>query len=93
MARIIARMKLIRRIAVVGASAGSSIPALGADHPASRDAAFVPIPLSTGWVEGFLLMIVWLFVAAVIIGPLVTYFRLERRSPQVFIDDRKSNTP
>jgi hypothetical protein len=86
-------MKSIQLMAVLGMSAGSSLSALGAEHPASRDAVFVPIPLSTGWVEGFLLMIVWLFVAAVIIGPLVTYFRLERRSPQVFIDDRKSNTP
>jgi hypothetical protein len=65
---------------------------LAADLPATRTAAAVPIPLSTGWVEGFLLLIVWLFVIAVIVGPLVKHFRLERRSPQVFIDDRKSHT-
>jgi hypothetical protein len=85
-------MKLPRIIAVVLLST-AALPVLGADHVASRDAAAVPIPLSTGWVEGFLLMIVWLFVTAVIVGPLVTYFRLERRSPQVFIDDRRSPTP
>lgn len=47
------------------------------------------IPLSTGWVEGFLLLIVWLFVAAVVIGPLITYFKLEPKSQQQFLDDKK----
>ena len=49
----------------------------------------VPIPLSTGWVEGFLLLIVWLFVAAIVVGSLVTFFHLEPRSPQLFSDDPK----
>ncbi len=57
--------------------------------PSTSATGAVPIPLSTGWVEGFLLMIVWLFVAAVIIGPLVTFFRLGPRSAQLFTDDRK----
>lgn len=47
----------------------------------------VPIPVQTGWVSPFLLMIVWLFVAAAVLGPLIHYFRLVKRSPQVFSDD------
>ncbi len=49
----------------------------------------IPMPLSTGWVEAFLLMIVWLFVIAIIIGPLVKFFRLEPHSPQLFSGDKK----
>jgi hypothetical protein len=56
---------------------------------ATADANRAAIPLSTGWVEGFLLLIVWLFVAAVVIGPLITFFNLEPRSPQQFLDDKK----
>jgi hypothetical protein len=81
--RIIDRMKFLALILLLPA-----IPALAAS-PDNPDAARVPIPLSTGWVEGFLLLIVWLFVAAVIVGPLVTYFHLEPRSTQAFSDDRK----
>jgi len=85
-ARIIARMKYFWLMLVLPA-----VPALGAmpDSTLPLDAAHVPIPLSTGWVEGFLLMIVWLFVAAILVGPLVKFFHLEPRSDQVFIDDRR----
>ncbi len=49
----------------------------------------VPIPSQTGWVTMFLLLIVWLFVAAIVLGPLIHYFGLVRRSPQAFADDRR----
>ncbi len=91
--RIIARMKLMCLRAVL-LLAAMPMPLVGVERTTSQDVGepgAVPIPLSTGWVEFFLLMIVWLFVAAAIIGPLVTYFRVERRSSEVFIDDRKSH--
>jgi hypothetical protein len=62
-------------------------PLLAADNGSGGDRA--AIPLSTGWVEGFLLLIVWLFVAAVVIGPLITFFNLEPKSQQQFLDDKK----
>ena len=64
---------------------GAATPLFAAGNTPDR----VPIPLSTGWVEGFLLLIVWLFVVAVVIGPLVTFFQAQPRSTQQFIDDRK----
>ncbi|HUO10885.1 MAG TPA: hypothetical protein VM008_21465 [Phycisphaerae bacterium] len=75
-------MKRLVFILVLG---GAATPLLAAGNTPDR----VAIPLSTGWVEGFLLLIVWLFVAAVVIGPLITFFHLEPRSSQHFIDDRK----
>ncbi|HVX85710.1 MAG TPA: hypothetical protein VH253_13090 [Phycisphaerae bacterium] len=50
-----------------------------------------PIPVQTAWVSPFLLMIVWLFVAAAVVGPLIHYFRLVKRSPQVFADDKRTH--
>ncbi len=52
-------------------------------------AAAVAIPTQTAWVSTFLLLIVWVFVAAVIVGPLIRYFKLLKRSPQQFADDRR----
>jgi hypothetical protein len=51
----------------------------------------VPIPTHTAWVSPFLLMIVWLFVAAAVAGPLIHYFGLIKRSPQAFADDRRTH--
>jgi hypothetical protein len=73
-------------------------PSRAADISASAPATYItrilvaPIPLSTGWVEGFLLLIVWLFVAAILIGPLISFFRLEPRCVQRFSDDPKVRT-
>jgi hypothetical protein len=75
----------MKRICFIFALLASATPLLAADNAADRAA----IPLSTGWVEGFLLLIVWLFVAAVVIGPLITYFNLEPKSQQQFLDDKK----
>ncbi len=55
----------------------------------SASAAETPVPLYTGWISGFLLPIVWLFVGAVVIGPLVYHFKLEPRSTQLFVDDKR----
>jgi hypothetical protein len=51
----------------------------------------VPIPVQTGWVGTFLLLIVWVFVAAVVLGPLIHYFKLLKPSSQAFADDRRSH--
>jgi hypothetical protein len=68
----------------------AATPAFAAVGPTSASSAeTAAIPLSTGWVEGFLLLIVWLFVAAVVIGPLITFFSLAPKSQQQFIDDKK----
>ena len=75
----------MKQICFIFASLAGATPALAADSTAERAA----IPLSTGWVEGFLLLIVWLFVAAVVIGPLIRYLHLEPRSQQQFLDDKK----
>ena len=74
-------------------SLASATPVLAADNGGGAGgtggADRAAIPLSTGWVEGFLLLIVWLFVAAVVIGPLITFFNLEPKSQQQFLDDKK----
>ena len=68
----------------------AATPAFAAGGPTSAaNSETAAIPLSTGWVEGFLLLIVWLFVAAVVIGPLITFFNLAPKSQQHFIDDKK----
>jgi hypothetical protein len=66
---------------------------LAADHSAAFSATDapipipIPIPIYTGWVGGFLLMILWLFIAAIVLGPIVNHFKLEPRSAQKFSDD------
>lgn len=47
----------------------------------------VPIPRSTAWVPTLLLAIVWLLAAAAIVGPLLRWLKLPRRSAQLFADD------
>jgi hypothetical protein len=48
------------------------------------------VPTSAAWVVTFLLMILWLFVAAILLGPLIRHFRLEPTSSQYFADDRST---
>ncbi len=38
------------------------------------------VPDHPGWAKNVLLIIIWMFVAAVLIGPLYRYFRSRRRS-------------
>jgi hypothetical protein len=51
------------------------------------------IPLSPGWITGFLLLILWLTVAAIILGPLIRHFQLQPRSLQFFSGDRPNTGP
>jgi hypothetical protein len=55
---------------------------------ASAPAPEALVPIMPGWVPGFLLMILWLFVAAILLGPLIRHFKLEPHSRQSFSDDR-----
>ena len=50
-------------------------------------------PLAPGWVIHFLLLILWIFVAAILLGPLIRYFNLEPTSKQYFSDDRSPGAP
>ena len=77
----------MKRICFTWMSLALATPVLAADGATAGDRA--AIPLSTGWVEGFLLLIVWLFVAAVVLGPLITFLNLEPKSQQQFLDDKK----
>ena len=62
---------------------------LAAEHAASSPAGTDPlIPLSPAWITGFLLLVLWLFVAAILLGPLIRHFQLEPRSFQYFTGDR-----
>ena len=66
-------------------------PALASGTPhgtttALQEAA-VPVPANPVWVTGLLLMIVWVVVAAVLLGPLIVHFRLLPKGEQVFADD------
>jgi hypothetical protein len=79
----------MKRICFIFTLLASATPLLAADNAGGGGADRAAIPLSTGWVEGFLLLIVWLFVAAVVIGPLITFFNLEPKSQQQFLDDKK----
>ncbi len=38
------------------------------------------VPDHPGWAKNVLLIIIWMFVAAVLIGPLYRYFRVRRRT-------------
>jgi hypothetical protein len=49
--------------------------------------------VSPGWITAFLLLILWLTVAAIILGPLIRHFKLEPRSAQVFTADRPAAAP
>jgi hypothetical protein len=80
----------MKRICFICMWTAPAIPAFAAGGAATATGPeSAAIPLSTGWVEGFLLLIVWLFVAAVVIGPLITFFNLAPKSQQQFIDDKK----
>jgi hypothetical protein len=53
----------------------------------AAEAALVPVPVSPDWVPSLLLVLVWLLVAAMVVGPVVRYFRGEPRASQTFSDD------
>lgn len=56
------------------------------------EAAPVPVPLSTEFVPPLLMVLVWLLVAAAIVGPLVRFYRAEPASGQSFSDDPPART-
>jgi hypothetical protein len=71
-----------------------ALPALAAaseGHASASGAAgpevAVPIPVNPVWVSQLLLVVVWIVVAAVLLGPLVLHFRLLPRTTQLFADD------
>ena len=39
----------------------------------------IPVPLSADWAATLLLTIVWIFVAAAVVGPVLRFFRFDRR--------------
>jgi hypothetical protein len=47
----------------------------------------VPVPVAPDWVPSLVLALVWLLVAAMVVGPVVRYFRGEPRAAQAFSDD------
>jgi len=63
----------------------SILAALSTSAPASG--AELLVPQSPGWVISFLLLILGLFVAAALLGPLIRRFNLEPSSQQYFSDD------
>jgi len=69
----------------------SILAALPASAPA--DGAELLVPQTPAWVTSFLLLILWLFVAAILLGPLIRHFNLEPRSHQYFSDDRAPADP
>lgn len=61
-----------------------------AAHDAPGHEAAPPAAYSEGFIRVLLLAILWLFIAAAILGPLVMYFvgdLWKRRTPQIFEDD------
>ncbi len=84
--RIIANMN---RICGIFAIIGLATNAFAAESPGGGGSApAVPVPVSTEWAGSLLLVIVWLLVAAAIVGPVVRFFRIGPRSAQLFSDDR-----
>jgi hypothetical protein len=65
---------------------------LAADTAANAAAEHLT-PASPTWITGFLLLILWLTVAAIILGPLIRHFQLEPRSTQFFTGDRTAGGP
>jgi hypothetical protein len=47
----------------------------------------IPVPLSPDWAPTLLVALVWLLAAAMVVGPVVRYFRGEPRSSEAFSDD------
>jgi hypothetical protein len=39
----------------------------------------VPVPLSSDWAASLMLVILWIFVAAAVVGPMVTYLKIVPR--------------
>jgi hypothetical protein len=66
---------------------------LAAESNAAGSVADALIPVSPGWIAGFLLLILWLVVAAIILGPLIRHFQLEPKSAQFFTGDRPIGGP
>jgi hypothetical protein len=66
---------------------------LAAETAPTNGAAELLTPVSPGWITGFLLLILWLTVAAIILGPLIRHFQLEPRSLQIFTGDKPLTTP
>ena len=65
------------------------LPTLAAETSTSAAAAAEYLtPASPAWITGFLLLILWLTVAAIILGPLIRHFKLEPQSTQFFTGDR-----
>jgi hypothetical protein len=56
--------------------------------PLAAEKPAVPVPVVTDWVPWLLLVLLWILVAAAVIGPVIRYFRAEPRSGQAFSDDR-----
>ena len=54
---------------------------------AESGAGSVAVPAATDWAAGLVVLIVWVLVAAVVVGPLMRKFKLFRRSTQVFAED------
>ena len=47
----------------------------------SSSGAELLTPVAAAWVIRFLVLILWLFVAAILLGPLIRHFNLEPTSP------------
>jgi Na+/H+-dicarboxylate symporter len=81
--RIIACMLAMPSILAVASSATAT----------ATSGAELLTPLAPTWVISFLLLILWLFVAAILLGPLIRHFNLEPASNQYFSDDRAPAGP
>jgi hypothetical protein len=80
--RIIALMKR-----TLSAIAGLILCPVLAAPALAADAATPPVPAAPDWSAALLLVLLWVLLAAAVLGPVVRYFRIEPHSTQTFSDD------
>jgi hypothetical protein len=77
-------------LATTPAWSAESLPA-ESSSAAGGGGVGIAVPVATDWAAGLLVLIVWLLVAAVLLGPLLRRLKLYGRSTQVFAEDLVEN--
>jgi len=78
---------LLTLVAPAVASSAHDPHAVAGTQPA------IAVPTSLHWLPGVLLGVMWLVIAAAVIGPLIKWLDLMPKSPQLFEDEHHGHTP
>lgn len=87
-------MKTVTFIAVLALTALPAVASTGHDpHAVAGTQPAIAVPTSLHWLPGVLLGVMWLVIAAAVIGPLIKWLDLMPKSPQLFEDEHHGHTP